>query len=797
MTKYPRHSKARLLEYTDNTAKTAEFLIQKGINLFYRCNGTPALTVANFTIYMTEQDEIKETISYKKNIEVIEEAIKNNFKKIAEKNQFIISRYCQSPPSDENKYTVGELHYQAQEFIKSCNLAADFIDQIFVIKLRMPKSLDNYTESNKPTKKTINDLFNKIMVLEHVYTKNSKESTTESYDQDLKDKPFLLHYAAEQGSLVAVTFALEADYKIYELDSEGNQAFHVAALQGYHNIVRYFIDERDVNPINTNAKKQSGLHLAVIGAAQNNTKDKDRDYQNLIRYLVNECHIDINMPSAWKKTALHLAAGAGDELMVEFLIHELHADTQLTDEEGKTALQLVPMASERCAQILRIAEENQRLEAIQNTLKISHLPEVTHQLVLQEIQNEQLSAQQVNQAMRLLRSAHQTIESNKNQLPKCVRNLAENHQIILDRNYIASKPKLILFYRAFRAYFQQGLLGAMTVTGGYVDSGQDKTDHAIKGIALLAGKNAPGLGFIIGIIEIFAHGANAFVKFQMMQKLTRFAETIEDVLRIAEELARQLTLAKENLIDAIDCGTAPLVQVPEPGSIWERAQRYMQTTEQKVIETHKYLDNFTDNMGKTAVEIKGIEDAKTVFAHMLQCETIPEPDKVVEVLLKLMMGENFVAQSPIQQNNNNNNGATSSATSPKASTQNTSTSSTVDSEKDKQIAALQAQVAALAITQQQHNTQMQLLLAQMQKDQHTVSEVHTSNSQAMLLVQAQQNATSGLPVDFKATLLYALQTTQQLTMQVETLTEKIIEVDSTQKGQQGDIHYLMKTNGNK
>ena len=118
-------------------------------------------------------------------------------------------------------------------------------------------------------------------------------------------------------------------------------SFTFVVKNGLMRILRYFIKEKDCNPIYVNKHGRTILHEATF-----------HGQLNAVQFLIDECGVDPKLCLDDRGcTALHLAAQNGQLHVVKCLINEKQCDPMCRDQDGETVLHKA--ASEGQLQVLQ------------------------------------------------------------------------------------------------------------------------------------------------------------------------------------------------------------------------------------------------------------------------------------------------------------------------------------------------------------------------------------------------------------------------------------------------------------
>lgn len=144
---------------------------------------------------------------------------------------------------------------------------------------------------------------------------------------------------------------------IVQADADGHQAIHLAALQGYADIVELLIKVgADLNAIT--ARLNTPLILAAAGG-----------HLAVVELLLDH-DASVNHARYDGRTALHQAAAYGhDAILVRLL--QAKANPILETTAGQTALQLLPRDKTRMAELLEMARPRPTLQVLETRQVVS------------------------------------------------------------------------------------------------------------------------------------------------------------------------------------------------------------------------------------------------------------------------------------------------------------------------------------------------------------------------------------------------------------------------------------------
>ena len=153
----------------------------------------------------------------------------------------------------------------------------------------------------------------------------------------------LLHTCALLGWIVIVQLLITT-YNCSPLQKDDRYliALHYAVLGGHLDIVQYFIQECNIDPMSRGGPRYHNsivpLHYAVwsrevvfiklIASMEMKLKT--------VKYLIEQCHCDPMVRDSDGWIPLHYAARGGDIAIVQYLMNDCHCDPMCTDNKGRT-----------------------------------------------------------------------------------------------------------------------------------------------------------------------------------------------------------------------------------------------------------------------------------------------------------------------------------------------------------------------------------------------------------------------------------------------------------------------------
>ena len=150
-----------------------------------------------------------------------------------------------------------------------------------------------------------------------------------------------LNVAADNGRAASARLLIDAGADINIPDKYQQTALHMAACNGYNDIVDALIKRPDVNLNVRNENDNTPLHLAVYNGRAASAR------------LLIDAGANINIPDNKQQTALHMAACNGYNDIVDALIKRPDVNLNVRNEDGNTPLDVAVMSEmERSAQLL-------------------------------------------------------------------------------------------------------------------------------------------------------------------------------------------------------------------------------------------------------------------------------------------------------------------------------------------------------------------------------------------------------------------------------------------------------------
>lgn len=182
-------------------------------------------------------------------------------------------------------------------------------------------------------------------------TATSKLSTTGTARKSIKIiKPETIKRANNDAWMAAAIGDLEWLKNSLKISSEvvfdknGFATLHLACIHGRLNIIKYLIEEQNLNINLPSSQGWCPIHLCI----NNNIGSKAVE---CLRYLISK-GADINVKNNEGTYPLHIAASEGQSDCLKILL-ELKADTKLLDNRGQSALDLAKLWGHRnCAKYL-------------------------------------------------------------------------------------------------------------------------------------------------------------------------------------------------------------------------------------------------------------------------------------------------------------------------------------------------------------------------------------------------------------------------------------------------------------
>ena len=137
----------------------------------------------------------------------------------------------------------------------------------------------------------------------------------------LKRTPFYI--ATQFDHLETAKYLKEKGAKVLTTNMYNNTPIHVACMNGFIDIVKYFLEDLKCDPYLKGNHGSTLLHYA----ARNN-------HCELTKYLIEKHHFDVNIVNEFDETPLHFACMFDCYQVVQLLI-EKHANKDIADKDGK------------------------------------------------------------------------------------------------------------------------------------------------------------------------------------------------------------------------------------------------------------------------------------------------------------------------------------------------------------------------------------------------------------------------------------------------------------------------------
>ena len=161
----------------------------------------------------------------------------------------------------------------------------------------------------------------RLEVVKYLMEIDKVEDSCHDHEQGLT--PFDI--AAEYGTLALVRYMIDERNVQLQFASQNRYTpLHHAACGGKLDIVKYFIKEKGYKPDCKGLKGRTPLHSACRGAKK-----------DVVKYLIQECGVDPSCRDDGGNTLLHSAAKSGNRSVVALLIIEFDCDPEIINNEGR------------------------------------------------------------------------------------------------------------------------------------------------------------------------------------------------------------------------------------------------------------------------------------------------------------------------------------------------------------------------------------------------------------------------------------------------------------------------------
>ncbi len=139
----------------------------------------------------------------------------------------------------------------------------------------------------------------------------------------------ILHMACGCGHIEIVKFLLQNSADVTATNRYINTPIHVAVKNNQYNIVKYFIEEINIDPNMTGKYENTLLHSA-----------SDMGLLDIVKYLIETCHCDPMATNSYSHTPLHQAAMSGKLEVVKYFIENLNLSPNVRGQNGETLLHM-------------------------------------------------------------------------------------------------------------------------------------------------------------------------------------------------------------------------------------------------------------------------------------------------------------------------------------------------------------------------------------------------------------------------------------------------------------------------
>ena len=167
-----------------------------------------------------------------------------------------------------------------------------------------------------------------------------------------------LHKACSSGHLSVVKYLIEEEQADpFSLDDNGITPLHEACMSGHLNVVKYLVKEKqcDALLVKSNLISKSVQLQVSVEEVKLKTVLKEltlksprtplhcasaESHQNVVKYLINDLQVNPSYPDEDGATPLHMASANGCIEMVKYLVEEKHCDPMLRNKKGNNSLNM-------------------------------------------------------------------------------------------------------------------------------------------------------------------------------------------------------------------------------------------------------------------------------------------------------------------------------------------------------------------------------------------------------------------------------------------------------------------------
>ncbi|KAH0788080.1 ankyrin repeat domain-containing protein [Histomonas meleagridis] len=140
------------------------------------------------------------------------------------------------------------------------------------------------------------------------------------------DLKLLTYYIEDEGINSRITSS-----KPYPMNhiSKGDSLLHVAARNNSINVMKYLVEQQEIEPTLPNNAGDTPLNIAC-----------KEGKMEIIQYLIEERHVDIEILGADSRTPLHNACCCWNTNVVRYLVEDCGADIHAKDANGRTPISI-------------------------------------------------------------------------------------------------------------------------------------------------------------------------------------------------------------------------------------------------------------------------------------------------------------------------------------------------------------------------------------------------------------------------------------------------------------------------
>ena len=165
-----------------------------------------------------------------------------------------------------------------------------------------------------------------------------------------------VHKACSNGHLGLAKYLVDEEQADpFSLDDNGFTPLHEACMSGHLNVVKYLVEEKQCDALLVESKLTADKLVFQVGFEEGKMKVFLKDFTlkspraplhcatvwshlNVVKYLIDDLQVNPSYSDGDGTTPLHMASVSGCTEMVKYLVEEKHCDPMLRNKKGNTTL---------------------------------------------------------------------------------------------------------------------------------------------------------------------------------------------------------------------------------------------------------------------------------------------------------------------------------------------------------------------------------------------------------------------------------------------------------------------------